>query len=186
VSVDFLGLGASLGEELRYEYKLEGAGNNWVQTNERTVNFANLAPGTYRLLVRAVNADGVYSPQPATVSLRLAAPVWRRWWFLALAALAAVAAVHLSYRYRTARLLELERVRTRIATDLHDDIGASLSRIAILSEVAVVEGHNYKTAAATLGVSVSTVAFHMRNIYDKLQVHSKSEAVAKALQNRLV
>ena len=50
----------------------------------------------------------------------------------------------------------------------------------------LVEGHNYKTAAAELGVTVHTVSFHLRSIYDKLQVHSKSEAVAKALQNRLV
>jgi DNA-binding NarL/FixJ family response regulator len=49
-----------------------------------------------------------------------------------------------------------------------------------------VEGHNYKTAAAELGVSVNTVNFHVRRIYDKLQVHSRSEAVAKALINRLV
>jgi DNA-binding NarL/FixJ family response regulator len=49
-----------------------------------------------------------------------------------------------------------------------------------------VDGHNYKTAAAELGVTVHTVSFHLRNIYDKLQVHSKSEAVAKAIQNRLV
>jgi DNA-binding NarL/FixJ family response regulator len=50
----------------------------------------------------------------------------------------------------------------------------------------LVEGHNYKTAAAELGVSFHTIHFHMRNIYDKLQVHSKSEAVAKALRNRIV
>ena len=50
----------------------------------------------------------------------------------------------------------------------------------------LVDGHHYKTAAAELGVSVTTVAFHMRNIYDKLQVHSKGEAVAKALRSRLV
>jgi DNA-binding NarL/FixJ family response regulator len=49
-----------------------------------------------------------------------------------------------------------------------------------------VEGHNYKTAAAELRVSVNTVNFHVRSIYDKLQVHSRSEAVAKALRNRLV
>jgi DNA-binding NarL/FixJ family response regulator len=50
----------------------------------------------------------------------------------------------------------------------------------------LVEGHNYKTAAEQLGVSFHAVSFHMRNIYDKLQVHSKSEAVAKALRNRLI
>jgi DNA-binding NarL/FixJ family response regulator len=50
----------------------------------------------------------------------------------------------------------------------------------------LVEGHNYTTAAQELGVSINTIKFHMRNVYDKLQVHSKSEAVAKALRNRLV
>ncbi len=50
----------------------------------------------------------------------------------------------------------------------------------------LVDGHNYKTASRELGVSVNTVSFHMRRIYEKLQVHSKSEAVAKALRNRIV
>ena len=50
----------------------------------------------------------------------------------------------------------------------------------------LVEGHNYTTAAAELRVSYNTIKFHMRHIYEKLQVHSKSEAVAKALQNRIV
>lgn len=50
----------------------------------------------------------------------------------------------------------------------------------------LVEGHNYKTAALELNVSVNTISFHMKHIYEKLQVHSKSEAVAKALQHRLI
>lgn len=50
----------------------------------------------------------------------------------------------------------------------------------------LVEGHSYKTAALELKVSVNTISFHLKNIYEKLQVHSKSEAVAKALQNRLI
>lgn len=50
----------------------------------------------------------------------------------------------------------------------------------------LVEGHNYKTAAAEIGVTVHAVSFHMRNIYEKLQVHSKSEAVAVAMRDRLI
>lgn len=50
----------------------------------------------------------------------------------------------------------------------------------------MVEGHNYKAAAAKLGITINTVSFHVRNIYAKLQVHSKSAAVAKALRNRLI
>jgi DNA-binding NarL/FixJ family response regulator len=50
----------------------------------------------------------------------------------------------------------------------------------------LAEGHNYKTAAAELNVSTNTVAFHMKHVYEKLHVHSKSEAVAKALRNQIV
>ena len=50
----------------------------------------------------------------------------------------------------------------------------------------LVEGHNYKTAANELSVSVNTIRFHTRSIYEKLQVHSKSEAVAKALRQRII
>ena len=49
-----------------------------------------------------------------------------------------------------------------------------------------VEGHSYKTAAAEVGVTAHTISFHMRRIYEKLQVHSKSEAVSKALRIRLI
>jgi|SRR5579871_85433 len=50
----------------------------------------------------------------------------------------------------------------------------------------IVDGHSYKTAASDLGVSVSTISFHLQNIYAKLQVHSKSEAVSKALRDKIV
>ncbi len=133
VTVDFLGLGASLGEKLKYEYRI--GESDWTPTAERIVNFANLASGEYRFEVRAQTADRIYS-QPAAVSFRIAAPLWQRWWFIAgLFALTAFL-IYVFYRYRLTRLLELERIRTRIATDLHDDIGANLTRIALLSEVA--------------------------------------------------
>jgi signal transduction histidine kinase len=68
-------------------------------------------------------------------------PVWRRWWFESLAVALAAALVFAAHRYRVTQMVNLERMRTAIATDLHDDIGASLSQIAILSEVARVSGN---------------------------------------------
>ena len=121
---------------MRYQHKLEGTDQDWsAPTEQRTVNFANLAPGRYQFLVRAVNADGVGSQTPARFSFTILPPFWQRWWFLALATTLVGLAAYALHRYRVARLIELERMRTRIATDLHDDIGAGLSQIAILSEV---------------------------------------------------
>jgi signal transduction histidine kinase len=133
IQINFFALGFSTGETLRYQYKL--GNTDWSElSDQRTVNLS-LAPGSYRFLVRAVNAEGVSSQSPAVVSFSIAPPVWQRWWFLSLAALMIGGIAYATYRYRLTQLLKVERVRTRIATDLHDDIGASLSRMAILSEV---------------------------------------------------
>jgi ligand-binding sensor domain-containing protein/two-component sensor histidine kinase len=135
--IKFVSLGFRSGDVLRYQFMLEGADRDWsAPTNQRVVNYANLKPGSYRFRVRAVNADGVVSNEPAFIAFTIVPPFWQRWWFSALIAIALVVGTHFIYRYHTRRLIELERVRTRIATDLHDDIGASLSKIAILSDVA--------------------------------------------------
>jgi signal transduction histidine kinase/ligand-binding sensor domain-containing protein len=136
LQVDFVGLSFAPGESLRYQYQLAGADRDWsAPTEQRTVNFANLASGQYRFLVRTINSDGVASPTPATITFAILPPVWQRWWFVMLVALTLGLIGYAAYRYRLAQLLKLERVRTRIATDLHDDIGSSLSQMAILSEV---------------------------------------------------
>ena len=135
IQIEFVGLGFSAGETLRYQYKLEGADKDWGEpTSERTVNYASLRPGTYRFLVRAVTSDGALSETPSVVAFRILPPFWQSWWFVTLAALFIGLAIFAAYHYRVARLIELERVRTRIASDLHDDIGSNLSVIAGLSD----------------------------------------------------
>jgi signal transduction histidine kinase/ligand-binding sensor domain-containing protein len=137
LDVQFFGLTFAMGGTLRYQYRLEGADHEWSPaTREQRVHYSALAPGSYRFFVRAVNADGAVSPQPATATFVVLPHVWQRTWFrLSIAGLIVLGATAV-YRLRVARLIELERVRTRIASDLHDDIGSNLSRMAILSEVA--------------------------------------------------
>jgi ligand-binding sensor domain-containing protein/signal transduction histidine kinase len=140
LQIEFVGLAFGPGEVLRYQYKLEGAHDDWGAAGEhRTVTYASLAPGRYIFSVRAINSDGNVSIRPATLAFTILRPVWQRWWFLSLIALAIGVVVHTAYRYRVARLLEMANMRTRIATDLHDDIGANLTRIALLSDVAQLQ-----------------------------------------------
>ncbi|HEX8564503.1 MAG TPA: triple tyrosine motif-containing protein [Pyrinomonadaceae bacterium] len=136
MQIDFFGLALATGESLRYQYKLEGADKDWSQpSTERTANYPNIPAGNYRFLVRAVNSDGAVSENPAAISFTVLRPVWQRWWFLVITSVLIGLLIYVLYRYRIEQVIKLERVRTRIATDLHDDIGSSLSKIAILSEV---------------------------------------------------
>jgi signal transduction histidine kinase len=113
-----VGLGAGT---LRYQYRLHGSSGDWSPPGaDRSLRFASLAPGAYGFEVRAVAGDGKPTSEPASARFVLLAPVWRRWWFGALAATAVAAAAYAWHRRRLARVVELERIRTRIATDLHD------------------------------------------------------------------
>lgn len=125
------------GDPPRYQVRLQGADPEWgPATANRTALYLNLAAGSYRFEARAVDGDGRVSTRAAVVAFVILPPFWQRAWFQALVALALGAIAYVAYRSRVARLLALERVRSRLATDLHDDLGARLSRISILSEVA--------------------------------------------------
>ena len=137
VQIDFVGIGFTASSEVRYQYLLEGDGHGWsTPAAQRTVHLAGLQPGDYRFAVRAVTAGGAASPFPASFGFTILPPIWQRWWFELIAAVTILSAVYLAYRYRVSQLLQLERVRSRLAIDLHDDIGSGLAEIAILTEVA--------------------------------------------------
>jgi ligand-binding sensor domain-containing protein/two-component sensor histidine kinase len=152
ITFDFFGLDVAHGDRLRFEYRLDGADQDWnPPTAERTVNYAHLSPGAYRFQVRALTPSGATSAESASVSFRILPPIWLRWWFIGSACALLAGLGTLLYRYRVAQLVAIERVRTRIATDLHDDIGASLSQIAILSELVRGEINTQPESANTLG-----------------------------------
>ncbi len=138
LEIEFLALSFAPGESLRYQVQMEGFDRDWnPASGTRSVVYAHLPAGRYRFLVRAVTLeDRAASVVPAEVLIVVRPPLWRRAWFLVLATLALAAGIAALYRYRVSHLLAVERMRTRIATDLHDDLGSSLSRISILSELA--------------------------------------------------
>jgi ligand-binding sensor domain-containing protein/signal transduction histidine kinase len=151
VRIDYFASDLSSYGRGRFRYRLEGADTDWsAPTTRDSVEYAALAPGRYRFLVSVHGSADAALGEPATVAFVVRPPVWRRAWFLALVAALTTLLAYRLHRFRIRRALELERVRTRIASDLHDDIGSSLSQIAILSEVAA-RGSAEPSMRETLG-----------------------------------
>jgi ligand-binding sensor domain-containing protein/signal transduction histidine kinase len=131
-SVDF-----AVGNNLRYRYRLWPAEYEWrAPTAARTVLYAGINPGSYRFDVQAVGPTGLPSAGMASAAFRIAPPFWKTWWFAAFAGLSIAALVLAAHLYRVQHLLSVERIRVHLAADLHDNLGAGLTEIAILTEVA--------------------------------------------------
>jgi len=153
-------------EECLYRFKLTGVDPQWIDAGTRRVAYYNhLRPGCYQFQVVARNEDGIWNDIGAGVSVVLRPHFWQTWWFTGLMGAAGVSGIILIVRQnekrkarRALELLEqqhlLERERSRIAKDIHDDLGASLTRMAFLSELvktdetkADVDAHAGKIAA---------------------------------------
>lgn len=159
VSFEYVGISFKDETQVRYQYRLKGLDPDWSEVTERQyVNYTNLSPGSYTFEVRARNVDGVWSVQPATFNFSIATPIWQRWWFLTLMALALSGMIFGVHRYRLNKLLEIERMRSRIATDLHDEIGTTLSSISLFSEMARHEIQNIAPKVANKLKEVSMTA----------------------------
>jgi two-component sensor histidine kinase len=142
LEIDYTALSLVAPEKIRFRIKLEGWDPDWKDAgNERKAFYSNLPPRDYRFRVMASNNSGVWNEAGASFNFSIAPAYYQTSWFLVLCACAVMSIAYSIHRYRVARLLQLERVRTRIATDLHDDIGASLSQIAVVSEVLSQDGN---------------------------------------------
>ena len=132
---------------IRYSYLLEGSGNpQWSEpSNVSTFNFIHLTPGVYVLHIKAEFPEEKYSFQTISYSFTIHPAWWQTWWFRSAFGLFFIAITVFAIRRYYKRKLEkqktflekqqaVEKERTRIATDMHDDLGAGLSRIKFLSE----------------------------------------------------
>jgi len=136
VTFEFAVLDYADPERNEYAYRLDGFDEDWIQAGTRRyVTYTNLDPGDYVLHVRGASALGVWNESGVTVPIRVAPPFWGTWWFRILAGATVLAIGIVVYRYRVNRLLELERIRIRIASDLHDEVGSTLTKVALYSDL---------------------------------------------------
>ncbi|MBI3189998.1 MAG: hypothetical protein HYZ33_05055 [Ignavibacteriales bacterium] len=134
--VDFVSPTFREEKQLRYRYRLLPSDADWQPAmREHSVAYASLMPGTYTFQVMAIKKAGVQSLLPATLSFTIHPPFWKTWWFILFMIVTAGAVIILFVRFREQQVIALERVRSRIASDLHDDVGSGLTQIALLSEV---------------------------------------------------
>jgi signal transduction histidine kinase/ligand-binding sensor domain-containing protein len=144
VEFHFTALSFVAPDKLRFRWKLEGADNAWrEEINRRLVSYGPLPPGEYRLRVQAANNDGVWNEAGDQLAFRIPPHFWETIWFRLLLVATGFAALvlGLSHRHklsleRIQRRHEMERERIRIAQDLHDDLGARLTQISLLSSLA--------------------------------------------------
>ncbi len=136
ISFEFAALDFTAPDRNRYRYKLEGLDTGWVEGGARRfARYTHLPPGKYTFRVIGANKDGVWNEAGTSLTITITPPFWSTWWFRGAALVALVVFGLLLYNYRVNRLLEIERLRVRIASDLHDDIGSSLTKISLQSEL---------------------------------------------------
>src|SRR4030095_8255312 len=119
-----------------YSYRLSGStDSNWtVAGKSHSVYYASLKPGDYIFEVKALGFNGKWG-KPASFYFIVTTPFWQKTWFIILIIVFIALLLYALYRYRIKQLVRLQKVRNRIATDLHDEIGSNLTNISILSSL---------------------------------------------------
>jgi len=140
-------------ERNRFKYRLDGLDHDWVEAGgERVAAYPHLPPGRYTFRVVGCNNDGVWNSSGATLAFAVLPAYWQTWWFQIGLLLALLGGGGWSIRFASVRRLRgklqrleekhaVEKERTRIAQDIHDELGASLTRIALLTELGQKHSH---------------------------------------------
>ncbi|MFQ5571912.1 MAG: two-component regulator propeller domain-containing protein [Rhodothermales bacterium] len=123
-------------QQHRYRYRIQGFDKDWIDAGTRRfATYSNVPPGRYTLQVDVIQAEGAPDVEHLALPLIITPAFWQTWWFRGLVVLLAAVLLAAAYRYRVQRLLEMERMRLRIAGDLHDDVSSNLSGIALMSQI---------------------------------------------------
>lgn len=136
-SFEFAALDFTNPEGNHYAYKLEGLDKDWnyVSSERRTANYTNLAAGEYNFRVIGSNDDGAWNTKGASINIKILPPFYKTWQFILISLLLTAALIGFVVTQRVKNLLAIERLKSKLAADLHDNVGSGLTEISILSEL---------------------------------------------------
>jgi ligand-binding sensor domain-containing protein/two-component sensor histidine kinase len=152
-------------KQVLYQYRMPGTIDHWINLGyEHKVSFSNLAAGSYHFEVRASHKPGIWFKNTANLSFEVLPPFWKKIWFYAGLALAAGGIVFAIYRYRINEITKRQDIRNKIAQDLHDNIGSTLSSISVYSQVAKIYQQTQKQEELKQALEkISTTSSEMIN-----------------------
>jgi ligand-binding sensor domain-containing protein/signal transduction histidine kinase len=175
----YTGLSFADPDRVCFKYKLDGLESDWVDAGTRRIaQYSYLKPGQYTFHVIACNNDEVWNETGASLDFTVQPHFWQTWWFLVVAMASGVGMVGggvslVAQRRERRKLAQLEKQqavekeRARIARDIHDDLGASLTRIAMLSQTMRknLAGHSQEASAAE---RVNSIARDLTRAMDEI------------------
>lgn len=138
ITIEFSSLDFSDPQDNKYAYMLGGLQDEWqyTESSRRFANYTNLSPGTYVFKVRGSNSDGIWNENYTSLQIIILPPFWQRWWFITITIILIGALLYYLSTIRIKNLLAIEKLKSKLAADLHDNVGSGLTEISILSEVA--------------------------------------------------
>ncbi|HEX7845548.1 MAG TPA: ATP-binding protein [Chitinophagaceae bacterium] len=153
-------------DKIRYEYMLYSGGDTTWSKIEGSpeLTLTKITPGNYKLLIRAGNGFGDYSPNVTAFNIVIIPPFTQTPWFIVLITLIVAAVLYLIYRYRLQHVKRMQIMRNNIASDLHDDIGSTLNSISIYSEVAKQQADKEIPALDLIGSNSRKIIESMSDI----------------------
>jgi two-component sensor histidine kinase len=166
VSFDFAALDLTTPNKNSYKYILKNFDENWSDvTNLNYKSYTNLSDGDYEFIVIGSNNDGVWNEKGSVFLFSIATPFWKAWWFILIIFIALASLIGYLVITQIKNMLAVERIRTKLAADLHDNIGSSLTEISILTEVITTR---LKSEDKDIIKSLSKISTKSRNLIDKM------------------
>ncbi len=162
-TIEYAALDYTDPENNQYAHILEGLETEWHQTDAviRRAYYTNLEPGKYYFRARGSNNDGVWNNVGLTLEIDILPPFWKTWWFILLSIIFLGGLVSFLISMKVRHLLAMEKLKVRLAADLHDNVGAGLTEIAILSELTSNEVKGYSQSSADKLSNISDTARHL-------------------------